>query len=37
MSLGMDNGQEANGRRRRPVLELMALALAGRLSIWRRG
>jgi hypothetical protein len=37
MSLGMDIGQEADGRRRRPVLELMAFALAGRLSIRRRG
>jgi len=37
MTLGMDNGQEADGRRRRPVLELMAFAPAGRSSIRRRG
>jgi len=37
MSLGMDIGQEADGRRRRPVLELLAFAPAGRLNIRRRG
>jgi len=37
LSLGMDIGQEAEGRRRRPVLELMAFAPAGRFSIRRRG
>ena len=37
MSLGMDIGQGADGRRRRPLLELMAFAPAGRSSIWRRG
>jgi len=37
MTLGMDDGHDADGRRKRPVPELMAFALAGRLSIWRRG
>jgi hypothetical protein len=37
MSLGMDIGQEADGRRRRPMLELMAFTPAGRSIIRRRG